>query len=44
MSQNEDGSPGIFDMIQELRVQLRKEIKESSDDLIKRIEELQEAT
>ena len=44
MSSNDDGSPGIFDMIQELRVQMRKELKESADDLIKRIEELEEAT
>ena len=44
MSSNDDGSPGIFDMIQELRVQMRKELQERSDDLLKRIEELEEAT
>jgi len=44
MSTNDDGSPGIFDMIQELRVQMRKELQERSDDLLKRIEELEEAT
>lgn len=44
MSSNDDGSPGIFDMIQELRVQMRKELQERSDDLLKKIEELEEAT
>ena len=44
MSSNDDGSPGIFDMIQELRVQMRKELQDRSDDLLKRIEELEEAT
>lgn len=44
MSNNDDGSPGIFEMLQELRAQMRKDLDEKSNELLKRIEELEEAT
>jgi len=43
-SKGDDGTPGIFEMIQELRAQMRKDLDEKSNELLKRIEELEEAT
>jgi hypothetical protein len=37
MSKGDDGGPGIFEMLQEMRTSMRKELGEKMDELMKRI-------
>ena len=44
MTKTDDGGPGIFEMLQEMRSSMRKEFEEKMDELMKRIIELEEGT
>lgn len=44
MSKTDDGAPGIFEMLEEMKSQLRKEMDEKLENLMKRIQELEEST
>lgn len=44
MSKGDDGGPGIFEMLQELRIGMRKDMDEMKDELMKRIQELEDLT
>lgn len=43
MQKTDDGSPGLFEMLQEMRAQIKKEMDEKHADLLKRIAELEVA-
>ena len=44
MSKGDDGGPGIFEMLQEMRSTMKKEFEGKMDDLMKRIQELEVVT
>ena len=44
MGKSEDGSAGLFELIEKLKVQIRAELQEKTDSLLERIEELETLT